>query len=275
VVSHEPPHGVLDTNYQGLSCGNKMIRRLVEAWESPPSLWVFGHIHEGYGAKRVRLKHRRRKRVQGMAAEKIGKEGAVAGGGEPAQRSPRDRGTRPLLFQVVTGGDEQNAISEFLESELSHAGAKVGAGEGVQSRKQLVLGGDTTNTPAESLGSKLSDIGANGAVSGEFEKTQQQQCFWVPFEEDDEEVLQEEEEEEEEEAGSRAAMQELRMALCLNVANVNDGRAKALDPRRPAVTVIVNHAAMAKKTADASSRAPSSSSRRERDCGEPAHEPGS
>uniref|UniRef100_A0A7S2RE45 Uncharacterized protein n=1 Tax=Rhizochromulina marina TaxID=1034831 RepID=A0A7S2RE45_9STRA len=84
-----------------------------------------------------------------------------------------------------------------------------------------------------------------------------------------------EEEEEEEEAGSRAAMQELRMALCLNVANVNDGRAKALDPRRPAVTVIVNHAAMAKKTADASSRAPSSSSRRERDCGEPAHEPGS
>jgi Icc-related predicted phosphoesterase len=50
LVSHEPPHNVLDTTYHGQSAGSISLRRLVT--QAPPALWLCGHIHEGRGAVR-------------------------------------------------------------------------------------------------------------------------------------------------------------------------------------------------------------------------------
>ena len=47
LVTHGPPHGILDRMFLGLHVGCADLRRRVEA--IPPRLHVFGHIHEARG----------------------------------------------------------------------------------------------------------------------------------------------------------------------------------------------------------------------------------
>lgn len=51
LVTHGPPHGVLDRVWSGERAGCEELRRAVEA--KRPRLHVFGHIHEAYGALRL------------------------------------------------------------------------------------------------------------------------------------------------------------------------------------------------------------------------------
>jgi len=53
VVSHAPPHGILDLTKDGHHVGSKLLRKgLLSSSSSPPALWCFGHIHEGRGFRR-------------------------------------------------------------------------------------------------------------------------------------------------------------------------------------------------------------------------------
>ncbi len=47
LLTHGPPHGILDRTFQNLEVGCKMLLKKIE--EVKPKLSVFGHIHEGYG----------------------------------------------------------------------------------------------------------------------------------------------------------------------------------------------------------------------------------
>ncbi|MDP2308528.1 MAG: metallophosphatase domain-containing protein [Pseudomonadota bacterium] len=47
LLTHGPPHGVLDVTYAGLVVGCEELRAAVSRVR--PRLHVFGHIHEGYG----------------------------------------------------------------------------------------------------------------------------------------------------------------------------------------------------------------------------------
>jgi hypothetical protein len=47
IVSHMPPHGLLDSAHSGVSTGSKIYRRFLD--EKMPKVWVCGHIHEAYG----------------------------------------------------------------------------------------------------------------------------------------------------------------------------------------------------------------------------------
>lgn len=49
LVTHAPPHGILDTNLNELHCGTKPINKLVSMMS--PKIHAFGHIHESYGVK--------------------------------------------------------------------------------------------------------------------------------------------------------------------------------------------------------------------------------
>jgi len=50
LVSHSPPHGVLDTCGSGEHGGSTYLRGLVQRAAVKPALWLCGHIHEGRGA---------------------------------------------------------------------------------------------------------------------------------------------------------------------------------------------------------------------------------
>lgn len=47
LITHGPPYGVFD-KVKGASKGSKALRRILNRVH--PKLWVFGHIHEGYGS---------------------------------------------------------------------------------------------------------------------------------------------------------------------------------------------------------------------------------
>jgi Icc-related predicted phosphoesterase len=47
LVTHGPPHGVLDQNSAGIHCGSHSLLRWIKDYK--PRLVVCGHIHEGYG----------------------------------------------------------------------------------------------------------------------------------------------------------------------------------------------------------------------------------
>ena len=49
LITHSPPYGILDWNYEGKNCGSKSLLAKVGLMETPPKLWVCGHIHEAYG----------------------------------------------------------------------------------------------------------------------------------------------------------------------------------------------------------------------------------
>lgn len=47
LITHGPPHGVLDRNHSGFKCGCEELRKVVEIIQ--PKIHVFGHVHEDYG----------------------------------------------------------------------------------------------------------------------------------------------------------------------------------------------------------------------------------
>ena len=55
LVSHAPPKHVLDRATSGEAVGDESLRAAARKARVKPSLWCFGHIHEGTGAARVRF----------------------------------------------------------------------------------------------------------------------------------------------------------------------------------------------------------------------------
>lgn len=51
LVTHGPPHGVLDRNESNTACGCEDLRHAVRRVQ--PRVHAFGHIHEGYGTRVV------------------------------------------------------------------------------------------------------------------------------------------------------------------------------------------------------------------------------
>jgi len=51
LLTHGPPHGILDRTAHGLEVGCEMLRKRIS--EIKPRLSVFGHIHEGYGMREM------------------------------------------------------------------------------------------------------------------------------------------------------------------------------------------------------------------------------
>lgn len=49
LITHSPPWGIRDKTYSGENVGSKSLALKVGNMESPPKLWVWGHIHEAYG----------------------------------------------------------------------------------------------------------------------------------------------------------------------------------------------------------------------------------
>ncbi|KAE8895343.1 hypothetical protein PF005_g1269 [Phytophthora fragariae] len=52
LVTHGPPHGILDTTFTGLHVGSETLLKETMS-RIRPKFHVFGHIHEAYGATRV------------------------------------------------------------------------------------------------------------------------------------------------------------------------------------------------------------------------------
>jgi hypothetical protein len=92
VISHEPPYGILDQSYMSKKkphVGSQALHRSVERWEKhrKPQLWIFGHIHEGFGAQKVAFctslgsakQQHHQKRGHPMAAPSVLPERAIPG----------------------------------------------------------------------------------------------------------------------------------------------------------------------------------------------------
>ncbi len=47
LVTHGPEYLILDKNFKGESCGDRMLSKALE--NKNPRVHIFGHIHEGYG----------------------------------------------------------------------------------------------------------------------------------------------------------------------------------------------------------------------------------
>ncbi|KAI2508827.1 calcineurin-like phosphoesterase-like protein [Fragilaria crotonensis] len=55
LVSHEPPHGLLDQAYGGEHVGSTRLLASVKESPTKPKVWCFGHIHEARGMMRHRF----------------------------------------------------------------------------------------------------------------------------------------------------------------------------------------------------------------------------
>jgi len=51
LLTHQPPHGILDITYDGVVTGSLGLRRFIEVFE--PDLHICGHIHEAQGVARL------------------------------------------------------------------------------------------------------------------------------------------------------------------------------------------------------------------------------
>lgn len=51
VITHGPPHGILDMTTRGSRCGCELLAKRLNALQ--PALHLFGHIHESYGQKQL------------------------------------------------------------------------------------------------------------------------------------------------------------------------------------------------------------------------------
>lgn len=51
LITHGPPHGILDKNRVDYSAGCKSLRKFVTSIQ--PRLHIFGHIHESYGQTKI------------------------------------------------------------------------------------------------------------------------------------------------------------------------------------------------------------------------------
>ena len=47
LITHMPPHGILDMTIRNENVGSKSLRRMMG--KIKPKLWIWGHIHEAYG----------------------------------------------------------------------------------------------------------------------------------------------------------------------------------------------------------------------------------
>lgn len=83
IVAHDVPYGCLDKTYFGKMVGSQRIRDFIE--EKRPLIWLGGHIHEGYGGKRLKntlvyncSSDPRRSLLRGWAIEVIDVDYSVA-----------------------------------------------------------------------------------------------------------------------------------------------------------------------------------------------------
>jgi Icc-related predicted phosphoesterase len=53
LITHGPPNDILDRNRAGIKCGCANLRNTIEYRLKKLRLHAFGHIHEGYGKRRV------------------------------------------------------------------------------------------------------------------------------------------------------------------------------------------------------------------------------
>jgi hypothetical protein len=51
LLSHGPPHGILDFNMSAQNVGCEEMRIRLDTMKKPPKLCLFGHIHNSYGVK--------------------------------------------------------------------------------------------------------------------------------------------------------------------------------------------------------------------------------
>ena len=49
LVTHEPPHGILDKTYRGDRAGSKQLRRVLDESKTKPLVYICGHIHDSRG----------------------------------------------------------------------------------------------------------------------------------------------------------------------------------------------------------------------------------
>jgi|SRR6185369_6144923 len=69
LVTHTPPHGIMDANFQEKHCGSKgLLGQLI--YRIRPFLHVFGHIHEDYG-QRETMACREGKRMHSVNASVV------------------------------------------------------------------------------------------------------------------------------------------------------------------------------------------------------------
>eukprot|EP01125_Pyxidicula_operculata_P000374 TRINITY_DN10413_c0_g1_i1.p1 TRINITY_DN10413_c0_g1~~TRINITY_DN10413_c0_g1_i1.p1 ORF type:complete len:264 (+),score=36.20 TRINITY_DN10413_c0_g1_i1:121-912(+) len=68
LVTHSPPHGILDEALIGRPLGCEILRRHVD--KVKPLVHVFGHVHEGYGSKQEEVEV-----VVGKGEEERGEDG--------------------------------------------------------------------------------------------------------------------------------------------------------------------------------------------------------
>ena len=69
MLTHGPPHGILDEIFPGENVGCENLRRAVERCK--PRIHAFGHIHEGWGAERWNWKSGKRHTIYTKRKEVI------------------------------------------------------------------------------------------------------------------------------------------------------------------------------------------------------------
>ncbi|OQR96432.1 calcineurin-like phosphoesterase [Thraustotheca clavata] len=52
LITHSPPHGILDINVRGYHCGDEDLLEIIQS-RVRPKYHIFGHIHECYGSKTI------------------------------------------------------------------------------------------------------------------------------------------------------------------------------------------------------------------------------
>lgn len=74
MLTHGPPHGILDTTRHGERTGCDHLRRAVQRCR--PRIHCFGHIHEGYGAEKMKWSTKTCERVT-VDSEQTMKQGSA------------------------------------------------------------------------------------------------------------------------------------------------------------------------------------------------------
>lgn len=49
LITHSPPYGIKDKTVEGEFVGSDTLAYHIGSMDTPPKLWVWGHIHEAYG----------------------------------------------------------------------------------------------------------------------------------------------------------------------------------------------------------------------------------
>lgn len=76
MMTHGPPYQRLDKTWSGEAVGCPHLLRAVE--RSRPLLHCFGHIHEGWGAERVRWQDRRETQAIARSSDEVKPQDSIA-----------------------------------------------------------------------------------------------------------------------------------------------------------------------------------------------------